>query len=78
MNFFILLATVLSQLGGSFADRFVSNCNVMIFADIFIFRVYTSGQCVWYDKCGQGLYWLSCRNKTVNQLILHRSQLQRH
>lgn len=56
MNFFILLATVLSQLGGSFADRFVSNCNVMIFADIFIFRVYTSGQCVWYDKCGQGLY----------------------
>ena len=35
MNFFILLATALSQLGGSFADRFVSIYIALIFADIF-------------------------------------------
>ena len=36
MNFFILLATALSPLGGSFADRFVSIYHALIFADIFI------------------------------------------
>ena len=37
MNFFILLTAVLSQLGGSFADRFVSISMfyVLIFANIF-------------------------------------------
>ena len=42
MNVFILLATVLSQLGGSSADRFVfSFYIVLIFADIFIIAVST-------------------------------------